>query len=585
MMLKSLVDFAQREKLRDDPNYENKRVDFILRFDKEGRFLALHPTEGSSGRSVERKVPSFPKRTVGISPGFLFDNAKYVLGLGEEKERKGRNQETLKAFREQIDTLAKNTQDEGALAAQRFYARLSEALPHIFAVKPENEWTGSEWIALAYDGDDPEDILSDRPAIRDFWNQQRETQASEGEPVRCLVTGKISVPARMHNSIKRVPEAQSSGASLVSFNAPAFVSQGLSQGENAPVSRDAAEAYVAALNYLLEGTEQRRFRYGVPLGDNSVMLFWTQSTREMLDIMMELFLESPKTKLEGAVKAAESPWKGLENERLLRDQSHLYAVTLAGNAARVVVRDWFESTVAQTADSLKRWFRELHIGKGDPQPIPIRLLLTSVESPGGRGLSPDLATRMFRAALTGGRLPWELLAASLRRLRLPPEKNFETAHLQRRCGLIKATLLRHGKFKHVLKEESVSLDESNHETSYLLGRLFAILERLQGEAQGDINATIRDRYFGAASATPGIVFPRLIRLSMHHASKLDNNGGWLEGQKSKIIGALPAQGFPSTLKLEEQGLFAIGYYHQRERFFEGKKKDLPADDTQKETQA
>lgn len=582
MMLKSLVDFAERMKLREDPNYEEKRVDFVLRFDKEGQFLALLPTAGASGRSAERKVPSFPKRTVGISPGFLFDNAKYVLGLGEEKEKKGRNLETLKAFREQVDELASGTKDEGAKAAQRFYARLNEALPRIFAQKPESEWTGGEWIALAYDEDDPEDILSDRPAIRAYWNSLREASANEGEPVRCLVSGKMSVPARMHNSIKRVPDAQTAGASLVSFNAPAFVSQGLSQGENAPVSRDAAEAYVAALNYLLEGTDVRRFRYGILLSENTVMLFWTREQSEMPDTIMELFGESPRAKLDAAVKTAESPWKGLENDRLEHDEKALYALTLAGNAARVVVRDWFQSTVGQTAANLKRWFRELHIGKDEAEPIPIRLLLASVESPGGRGLSPDLATRMFRAALSGGRLPWELLAAALRRLRLPPDKNYETAHLKRRCALIKATLLRHEKFKHVLKEDSVSLDESNHETSYLLGRLFAVLERLQGEAQGDINATIRDRYFGAASSTPGIVFPRLIRLSVHHASKLDG-GGWLEMLKGKIMGALPAQAFPSTLSLEEQGLFAIGYYHQRERFFEGKKKeskDTPPVDAQ-----
>lgn len=576
MMLKSLVDFAARLGLREDPNFEKKRVDYILRFDKEGRFLSLMPTASESGRSDERNVPAFPKRTVGIVSGFLFDNAKYVLGLGEEKEKKGRNQETLRSFQQQIDHLAKATQDEGALAAQRFYARIDENKALIFKKKPEAEWTGSEWLALAYAGDDPEDLLWDRPAIRAYWNKVRDTEGSEGEPVRCLVTGKVSVPARMHNSVKRVPAAQSSGASLVSFNAEAFVSQGLSQGDNAPVSRDAAEAYVAALNHLLEGTEQRRFRYGVPLGEDTVMVFWTREQSGMPDVIMDLFADPPKAKeqnlMQGAALAAESPWKGLENDSLEHDEKELYAASLGGNAARVVVRDWFQTTVGETAKNLKRWFREIHIGKDECKPISIRMLLASVESPSGRSLSPDMASRMFHAALTGRPLPWELLAAALRRLRLPPDKNFEAGHLKLRCGLIKATLMRHGKYKDVLKEDSVALDENNHETAYLLGRLFAVLERLQGEAQGDINATIRDRYFGAASSTPGLVFPRLIRLSVHHASKLDG-GGWLEKLKGQIIGALPAQSFPQMLSLEDQGLFAIGYYHQRERFFEGRKKE------------
>ena len=142
----------------------------------------------------------------------------------------------------------------------------------------------------------------------------------------------------------------------------------------------------------------------------------------------------------------------------------------------------------------------------------MRLLLASVESPGGRGLSPGLGARLFRAAIRGEPFPREFLGAALRRLRLPPDKVDERGKLHARCALVKATLSRLPHHGGATMEVSVSLDESKPDVPYLLGRLFAALERLQAVAQGDINATIRDRYFGSASSTPALVFPRLLRL-------------------------------------------------------------------------
>jgi CRISPR-associated protein Csd1 len=248
-------------------------------------------------------------------------------------------------------------------------------------------------------------------------------------------------------------------------------------------------------------------------------------------------------------------------------------------------------------ENLRAYFEALDIAPSDGAPLPIRRLIKSVESPSGRGLSPELAARLYRAALHGGPFPRELLGAALRRLRLPPDKLDERRLrggarvgtsvgrrlppdklderrlLRARCALIKATLLRLSTHRGTPMEVPVSLDETNAQVPYLLGRLFAALERLQAEAQGDINATIRDRYFGAASSTPALIFPRLLRLSVHHAAKLDTPRGdhWVERLKAKIVEALPAQAFPHTLPLEGQGLFAIGYYHQRQRFFEKRK--------------
>lgn len=568
MMLHALYDLAKSRGLLDDPDYEKKKLDYLLRIDARGRFVDLTPTKGESGRSDEILVPRMPKRTVKVLPGFLYDNAQYVLGLGDEGATKGRNAKCVQAFRALIDDAADQTKDEGALAASSFYAQLDQELPRILKRLPAAEWTGSEWVTLILDSD--AEPLFMRPAIREYWGKIREGgEKTPEEPVRCLVTGKLAAPARMHDSIKRVPNAQTAGAALVSFNAEAFTSQGLEQGENAPVSREAAEGYVTAINWLLEGTGSRRFQYGVPLGNDAVVVFWTREKSSVPDALLDIFAPTPEMMARSAVDYAEAALKkGLEPGEL--DDTPFYAATLSGNAARVVVRDWLETTASDVMRNVRRYFDDLRLGHAEGAPLPIYILLRSVEAPGGRGIAPDLASRLFGAALRGTPFPRELLGAALRRLRLPPDKVNEARLLRARCSLIKATLLRLPKSGGPRVEVGVSLDESNQSKPYLLGRLFAVLERLQGEAQGSINATIRDRYFGAASSTPALVFPRLLRLSVHHAAKAGGSG-WLEKLKGQIIGTMPAEPFPRTMGLEEQGLFAIGYYHQRERFFEGRK--------------
>ncbi|MFO0593590.1 MAG: type I-C CRISPR-associated protein Cas8c/Csd1 [Polyangiaceae bacterium] len=565
MMLAALYELAQREHLVDDPDYEKKKVDFLLRIDGGGGFVALVPTRTEEGRAHEIQVPRFPKRSgTGTTPGFLFDNAKYVLGLGGEDAE--RNERCVEAFRGLVVDVAERTGDAGAVAVARFFERRREQLAAIREQHPDGAWTGSEWIAFVLDGDD-ERRVHDRPAVREHWASLRQGAGDAGNdvPVRCLVTGDMGPPARTHGNIKHVPEAQTSGAALVSFNAESFLSQGLKQGENAPISRAAAEGYVTALNWLLEGMPLRRFRQGIAVGDDAVIVFWTREACSFAETFANLL--DPPIEVEAVERLVESPLKGLAPEPI--DDTAFYAVTLSGNAARVVVRDWMAISVGEAKRHIRTYFDALSIDGDEGEPLGIRRLLDAIKAPSGRGLSPDLGARLLRAAIQGGPIPREILAAALRRLRLPPHKLDERRQLRARCALIKATLKRlpggDGR-----KEVTVSLDERNTDVPYLLGRLFAALERLQGEAQGDLNATIRDKFFGAASSTPALVFPRLLRLSMHHAAKARGDGGrdpWSEVVKARIIEQLGAARLPQTLALDDQGLFAIGYYHQRQAFF------------------
>jgi len=577
MMLRALYDLAQRQGLLENPDYEKKKVDLYLRIDERGTFLGLEPTGDAVGRGQVIEVPRMSVRTYGSKAGLLFDNAKYVLRVGKAEDKAERLAQYVLAFSDEATRAAEATQDPSVRAVAQFMARLPEQRESILAQYPFGgplDWTGSENIAFRVGNDETPVHL--RPAVRAYFSARRQesTNSDAGPRMSCLVTGEQVVPARLHPAIKRIPKAKTSGAMLVSFNAGAFVSQGLEDGTNAPISRAAAEGYVTALNWLLERTPSRRYRYGVPIGDDAVMVFWTQEDSRVTDWITALLPDGPDAKSEQHAMARivedveAAPWKG----RAPENDNPFYAVTLSGHA-RVIVRDWFETTAAQVRRSLRQFLSDLRLGHS-PLDLPLPLLLSSLDTKAGKPPA-DLMRHLLRSAFRGDPLPRQLLLTALARLRLPADKN-ESLLLHRRCALIKAALLRSP--LHQKWEVAVSLDESNRSVPYLLGRLFAILEQLQEAALGSgLNSTIRDRYFGAASTTPGLIFPRLLKLSVHHAAKAEGLGTLLERTKASIVAGLPAAPLPRLLSPEEQGLFAIGYYHQRDKRFE-KRATSPSQD-------
>ncbi|WAM26073.1 type I-C CRISPR-associated protein Cas8c/Csd1 [Myxococcus sp. NMCA1] len=565
MMLTALNDFARERGLTDDPLYEVKPVDFFIRISAKGKFIKLESLAREDGRGNAMPIPRLPQRSVNIAAGFFADNSKYVLAYEKDapKAKAGgveKRLARLEAFLKPVREVVAETKDAEARAVEAFLdseAERSKAL----ADRGAEEWTGSEMLAFVVG--EATTPVHQSPAIRACWERRAGAQQALGRRVLCLVTGREGVVAVTHPKLKNVPEAQPSGASLVSFNAPAFSSHGLEQGENAPISQEASLGYVLALNDMLRRTEQRRFRQGIQLADGSVMVFWTRASPSEESFLLSL-LDPTEDDLKRFV---ESPLKGVEPGEL--DDRAFYAVTLAGNAGRVAVRDWFESRVGEVKQNIRRYFDDLRIGDAPAGPIPVYRLLKAVEAPSGRGLTPDIAARMLGAALRGQPFPRQLLVAALDRLRLPPaDGGVEREQLRLRVALIKAYLLRDRNRGSTPLEVTVSLDKDNPSQPYVLGRLFAVLERLQGVALKDLNATIRDRYFGAASRNPVTVFPRLIQLSVHHASKAGENGRWLERTKGEVMALLPSKApFPPVFHPEQQGLFAVGYYHQREAFF------------------
>ena len=387
----------------------------------------------------------------------------------------------------------------------------------------------------------------------------------------------------MHPNIKGVVGAQSSGASLVSFNQESFTSYGKEGGANAPVSTSAAFGYTTALNYLLRNEKHR-----IKIGDTTTV-FWSERPGLEEDLLSALFYPSqgesqkddvdpkrlerdPKTLdlLKDIFKKVQA---GSPIREALRDEVDLnvnfYILGLAPNASRLSIRFWHMDSFGSFVEKIIQHYADLSIVKSfpnEPDYIPVILILKETAPLGdAKRIAPLLGGIFMRSNLNRRTLPPALYQSMISRIRADQKVNYI------RASMIKAYLTRNNRF-HKRNEVPISmkLDEKNAKISYRLGRLFALLEKAQQDANPGINATIRDRYFGAASASPGSVFPLLLRLAQHHISKAEY--GWSMDKKIEEVMNGITQ-FPSHLNLEDQGLFVLGYYHQRASLYEKKNKE------------
>jgi CRISPR-associated protein Csd1 len=589
MILAALNDYYAR--LLDDPDsgisppgYSVEKISYAIVLDRGGRVVAVDDIQDTSGKKPFPKslsVPQPPKRASNIAPCFLWDKTSYVLGVSASSKRSETEHAAFKALHEQA--LA-GTSDDGLRALLSF---LGDWTPERFNEDPRFSTHGERLldtnVVFRLDGDPS--YLHERPAARALRVQVL-ARGTDGPLGPCLVTGEQGVLARLHPAIKGVNGAQSSGASIISFNLDAFSSYGKSQGENAPVSEQAAFAYTTALNHLLRRETHNRQR--LQIGDASVV-FWAQADSiEQAQAAEHLFAEFIDPKDEDA-REAEKVREALEQvqqgralhdlDPRLNDGTRIFVLGLSPNASRLSVRYWETGTLRAFAERLAAHHEDLRLEPSPWRTPPAlwRLLLATAPTRDGKAKSedvpPQLAGELARAILTGGRYPSSLLGALIMRLRADgDERAFGV-----RAALIKATLARAKRLGHKGNSKGappVSLDPGNTEPGYLLGRLFSSLENIQRAALGkQINATIRDRYYGAASATPAGVFPVLLRNAQHHLSRLrKDKPGYavmLEKEVGEIVDLLGTS-FPRSLGIEAQGHFAIGYYHQsRARFASG----------------
>ncbi len=602
MILQALHELTEYEELLGDPDYEYKPVAYLVRVGQGGKLLGIEGTRYEPPAEGKRKpkpvakqfaVPREPGRTSGDRAFFLYDKSEYALGLDPETDpAKRRPAEKLAVrfalFRERVRQCLDATGDEGVAAV---LALLDDLQAGRQAAELPEDCVGNDLFAFLYGTEDR--LLTDRDAVRAFWKSLRGAAASEGERVRCLITGLEGVPVDKHSILKGVPGATSSGVPLVSFNQKAFESYGWSGNGNAQVTREAAESYATALQRLLHRAPPDPAQPGLTLprrnlrlpGD-TVVCYWTPQADDFVDLFEDVLEANP----EKVGELYRSIWAGRPPD--IEDPAAFYALTLSGSQGRVIVRGWLETTVSTVAAHLAEHFHDLRIVRNTPKPkqrdlppqLPLRVLLHSLAVLGkGENVPAPLAGQLVDAALRGTPYPLAVLQRAILRFRAEIGKN-DWSDLERRdarAALIKAVInRRRRKAAAPSKEVSPHMDPSNTNPGYVLGRMMAVIERMQQLALGDVNATVVDRYFSAASATPRAVFVRLLKNARHHARKAkddDRNRGQafnLEKDLDDMAERFDPKenGFPAHLSLEDQGLFILGYHQQRHWLFRTKEE-------------
>lgn len=546
--------------------YSSEKIGFVISLNEDGS-VAGTPSDLRQGTGKKlvtpmMAVPQPGKRTSGVAPNFLWDKTSYVLGVtaGEGK----RLTEEHAAFVARHQRALATTDDPGLRALLAFLQSWTpdrfEELGWPAEMKDQNVvfTLESQRLSRIY--------IHDRSAAQRLWANL--SAAGDRTQAVCLVTGETSPIVRLHPSIKGVWGGQSSGVSLVSYNKDAFESYGHEQGDNAPVSEAAAFAYTTALNKFLETGSKNR----IQIGDCSTVFWADASDAPVAELAEDLFLALAGTIDE--TQQASAVGAILEKMRLgeplrevapkLSDGVRFYVLGLAPNAARVSIRFWLEDDFGTLAKNFQQYFADTRIEPPprDPYPPLWRYLLETAVLGKRENVPPNLAGDCMRAILTGGFFPLTLLSNVLMRLRADKKNKPNSDSFALRASIIRAVLTRNK-----IWEAPVALDQGIKDTAYLLGRLFAVLEKLQETALGgNLNATIRDRYYGSASANPRNVFPLLIRLNNHHQSKAKKGekprlAQHFINQMSGIMNDLPPD-FPATLSLRDQGKFALGYYHQ-----------------------
>lgn len=572
MILQALYEYYNRKLIlhQIDPiAFITKEIDFFVLIDKDGNFVDFENLRSQEGKRIKGtpfRVPSIGKQAQkhdnsGNDANLLWDKAEFVLGIGNNGKTK------LKAF---INTIKEYypSPNEDINAILMFYEKqLSYKIP--FKEIIENNEIGE----IIRKGDpiltfkvNRKDIpITSESHIQTAINNKIDTVQLIGT---CLITGDTNIPIEnTHTVTKGIKGTQTSGANIVSFNKPSFLSYNKKQSENAPVSKKAAEAYTKALQNLVD-SEHNKIRIA-----DSTIVFWAEKKTEEIN-PEEIFpwvIAMQKTEQDdpdAGINKIKTFIESLHTGQFVNQKTdHFYVLGLAPNAARISVRFWKAPSVEDFGKNIKQHFQDFEIVHGPKEQKYLSLyqiLSSTALAYKMDNVPPNLAGNVIESIIDGTPYPQTLMQQCIRRIRA--EQNVNRA----RASILKACLNRKNRIQKLNQEViTMSLDTNSKNVAYRIGRLFATLEKIQEEANPGINTTIRDRYYGAASSSPITVYPRLLSLKNSHLKKLS------EGRKiyfEKLITDIfcEIKSFPTNLSLNEQANFAIGYYHQRQDFFTSK---------------
>lgn len=593
MILQALVEHYERladQEIVSKPGWCTAKVSDAIVLDLNGHILGVLPLKEKVLRgkkevevSRECRVPQMVSRSSGIKANFLCDNSKYILGISEQnndiaanEKEFSRNCDCFEAAKKLHLQILKETSGEVAQAVRLFFENWNPRAARENVIIDQNwdELTAGGNLVFYINGK----YAHEDPAVVQTWETEyMQNDGSEERVGTCLVTGKQTEIARIHTAIKGVRGAQSSGAALVSFNAPSFESYGKEQSYNAPVGKYAVFAYTTALNYLLSQS-----KYVKLLGDTTVVYWSEDANVECQDLFFaasepttdnQELLEGVFSNLEkGYAVDIDSVYKNINlNQRF-------FILGISPNAARLSVRFFYADEFGKILQHLKEHYDRMEIVRPANDTLHYmgiwRMLQETVNKKSkDKNPQPGMAGRTFSAILSGGRYPESMYFSVLERIRA--EQDDSDTHSYKitrgRASMIKAYLIRNTKSLEEREGSFVALNEECSDVAYVLGREFAVLEDIQQSANPGINATIKDRYFNSACATPAIIFPVLYKLKNSHVRKL-SVGSAIHFEKilTDLQAKIPADGIPQRLTLEQQGKFILGYYHQVQKRYEKK---------------
>ncbi len=567
--LTSLFEALTRSGKLSKPGWGPAKISYALCLEESGKLESVVPqmVEVQSGKKTVLRpqimqLPAPVVRASNIRANFLWDNSSYLLGVdgkGKPERSKncfqacarlhhrlldGINTPTAMGILHFLDTWEPEKSQENP-ALKESWEELMKGGNLVFRVAGIYPWEDSE-ICAAWD---------------------RYYSAEEGETVQCMVTGEQVVPEAVHPAIKGVAGAQSSGAALVSFNAPAFCSYGKEQSLNAPMGKYVAFAYTAALNYLLSDRENVQ-----RIGDTTVVC-WAEEADPQYNLLANFAIfgmdtQAPITR-EELVAAVGRLAQGLPCPELgVQARQNFYILGLAPNSARLSVRFFYRSTFGELMAHVRAHHERMEIAGNREPMMPLWKLLRETVNLNSKDKSPSpvMAGAVARAIFAGTAYPASLLEATM--LRIRSERNITPG----RAAILKAYYLKNTHPQCPKEVLTVSLNENSTNIPYTLGRLFAIYEWVQEKANPGINATIKDKYFNSAAATPAIIFPVLDNLAQKHLRKLKGkqcpNFDKMIGEIKNILG----ETYPVRQTLPEQGSFNLGYYHQKQNRYTKKEE-------------
>lgn len=572
MILQALCDYYERKKDELPPyGFEEKAIPFTIVIDTKGRFIQLESNgELIDGHVVVKsfRVPKASGRSGAKSyetAYCLWDHYGYVaaqpkLTKPDDKPKQKDIEDANKqhaSFKALISRL--NNEIPGNASVNAVYLFLnSEA--EVEKLKSDGMWQDCLKIKgcnLTFRLSGEENLVCQSEQVIS-WVRQQPLPEDNVRDGFCLVSGEEGKIVRLHDVVSGVNQKP---APLAAINESAYTSFGKDKGFNFPVNAESSFKYATSLNHLLRKSSHTKFRIA-----EASYVCWADRENQLENTFALVFSDAVSDPDKGS-ETVKSVFSSIYNGAYQASdgKDKFFVLGLAPNSARIAVRYWKAGTIAEFSENIARWFNDIDIAGRDHYGFPPlkKLLRATALQYKDDNISPNLPADVIRGILSGGRLPETYLQATLRRIKA------ETGNVSfyRACS-IKAYLNRKYCLSSPKKEGlTVSLNKEEKRSGYCLGRLFAVLEKLQLDAQPGINATIRDRYYSSASSTPKLVFGTLMRLSTHHLKKLENSGWRVNAEKriGEVMELIPD--FPSHLDLENQGLFAIGYYHQKQDFY------------------